>query len=420
MSGGGTASPNAPQPVVIPEGDDMVGLLIYALENGISDVHLTPGYPPMIRIHGTMAPTTRPILDRDTLHNLLYDMLTDDQRKRLERDKELDFALQLGDKGRFRVNCFFNMKGEGAVFRNIPSKILSFEDLNSPPILKAVAHKPRGMVLVTGPTGSGKSTTLAAMVDYINSNFDKHILTIEDPIEFVHHPKRGIVNQRELGSNTKSFAAALRSALREDPDVILIGEMRDLETISLALTASETGHLVFGTMHTQSAPKTCDRLLDVFPANQQGLVRMMFSESFQAICCQTLIPKKDGTGRVCAMEILIGTSAARALIREGKTHQLPTVIQTGAKYGMQSLDQNLKDFVMRGVITEEAALERANNPEFIARGGEDRVEQSAMGTAPPAGQRPGAMGGVMAAAGGRGAGMSKGAAMPTMDTMGRR
>ncbi|MBI3808601.1 MAG: PilT/PilU family type 4a pilus ATPase, partial [Nitrospirae bacterium] len=251
---------------------------MHAVQIGASDIHLSTGYPPLYRLHGTITPTAAPPLAAEKLHNLLYDLLDDEQRKKLERDKELDFAIQLGENARFRVNCFYNLRGEGAVFRIIPTKIKTFEQLQLPPILREISEKPRGLVLVTGPTGSGKSTTLAAMIDHLNTNYDHHILTIEDPIEFIHPPKRGVLNQRELGPNTKSFGAALKSALREDPDVILVGEMRDLETISLALTAAETGHLVFGTLHTQSAPKTCDRIIDVFPPDQQKLVRIMFAE----------------------------------------------------------------------------------------------------------------------------------------------
>jgi twitching motility protein PilT len=370
MSGGAV-----PEKIEVPGGgNDLASLLLYAIELGASDIHLSIGEPPLYRLHGAITQTNLPRLDRDALHRLLYDMLDDDQRRRFERDKELDFALQLGAAGRFRVNCLYTMRGEGAVFRIIPTIIKSFEELNLPPVLRAVAEKPRGLVLVTGPTGSGKSTTLAAMIDYINNTRDEHILTIEDPIEFVHRHKRCVVNQREVGPNTKSFSAALRSALREDPDIILVGEMRDLETISLALTAAETGHLVFGTLHTQSAPKTCDRIVDVFSPEQQKLVRMMFAESFQAIICQTLIRKASGTGRVCAMEIMLGTPATRSLIREGKTHQLPSIIQTSQKLGMQSLDQHLKDFFMRGIITEADAIAKANNPDFIVRGASERME----------------------------------------------
>jgi twitching motility protein PilT len=306
---------------------------------------------------------------------MLYDILEDDQRRVLEQNKELDFALQLGHAGRFRVNCFYTMNGEAAVFRVIPTKIRTFQDLGLPPVLMKVSTRPRGLVLVTGPTGSGKSTTLAAMVDYVNCTRDDHILTIEDPIEFVHTNKRCVVNQREVGPNTKGFAAALRSALREDPDIILVGEMRDLETISLALTASETGHLVFGTLHTQSAPKTCDRVIDVFPPEQQKLVRMMFAESFEAIVCQNLVPRIDRPGRALAMEIMIGIAATRSLIREGKTHQLTTIIQTGQKLGMMSMDAALKDLLAQHKISEYEALQRANNPDFLMRGGIQKLEE---------------------------------------------
>jgi twitching motility protein PilT len=363
-----------PTPISISGGKDLASILLQAIEEGVSDIHLSVGEPPMYRLHGSVTQTDLPLLDRESLHSMLYDILDDDQRKTLERDKELDFAMAFGEHARFRVNCFYTMRGEGAVFRIIPTRIKTLEELNMPKVLKTISDKPRGLVLVTGPTGSGKSTTLSSMVDYINCSRDDHILTIEDPIEFVHIHKRCIVNQREVGSNTKSFASALRSALREDPDVILVGEMRDLETISLALSAAETGHLVLGTLHTQSAPKTCDRIIDVFPPQQQTLVRTMFAESFQAIICQTLIPKKDGSGRVCAMEIMIGITATRALIRDAKTYQLPTIIQTSARMGMQSLDQNIKNLLMRGIINERDALMRANNPEFIVAGGQAKLE----------------------------------------------
>ncbi len=405
-----TGAHQPPDPLAYGGEKNLVGLLLYSMEIKASDMHLSPGYPPMFRVHSVMTPTALPPLSPDELHEMLYEILNDDQRKRLERDKELDFALQIGEKGRFRVNCFYNMRGEGAVFRSIPSIIKSFEELNLPPVLREICDRPRGLVLVTGPTGSGKSTTLAAMIDYLNSCKDLHILTIEDPIEFVHPQTRGVVNQRELGPNTLSFAAALRSALREDPDVILVGEMRDLETISLALTAAETGHLVFGTLHTQSAPKTVDRIVDVFPPEQQKLVRIMFAESFQAIICQTLLRKKSGDGRVAAMEIMIGTPATRSLIREAKTHQLAGIIQTSQRIGMQSLDQCLKDLVMRGVVHERDAVEKANNPDYIRRGAGESLEPSAAqpGEPHPAG-RPEAP----AAPARRGLGASL---MPTMDT----
>lgn len=363
------------QPIDVEGGDDLASILLHGIDIGVSDIHLSVGDPPMYRLHGAVTPTTLPVLNRDRMHYMLYDLLDDDQRKRLERDKELDFALEFGSAGRFRVNCFYTMRGEAAVFRVITTKIRTLDELRMPAVLKKICEKPRGLVLVTGPTGSGKSTTLAAMVDYINETRDEHILTIEDPIEYVHRHKRCIVNQRELGPNTRSFAAALRSALREDPDVILVGEMRDLETISLALTASETGHLVFGTLHTQSAPKTCDRLVDVFPPEQQKLVRVMFAESFQAIVCQTLIPRADGKGRVCAMEIMIGTPATRSLIREAKTHQLPTIIQTSQRLGMQSLDMVLRDLLMSRAISEREAILKANNPEFVVKGGAELLDE---------------------------------------------
>ncbi|AXA37466.1 MAG: type IV pilus twitching motility protein PilT [Candidatus Hydrogenedentota bacterium] len=340
---------------------DLADLLIDTRDKGASDLHLTVGAPPCQRIHGRIVPMEAPILDRDMLHTMIYDILTDDQKKRLERDLELDFALEFGEAVRFRANVYFNRRGEGAVFRVIPTKIKTLDELGMPPVLKELCHRPRGLILVTGPTGSGKSTTLAAMIDYINETREDHIITIEDPIEFVHQHKKCLVNQREVGVHTHSFANALRSALREDPDIILVGELRDLETISLALTAAETGHLVFGTLHTSSAPKTVDRLIDVFPPEQQEQVRVMFSESVQGVICQTLIPRLDGRGRVCAMEIMVATPAVRSLIREAKTHQLPSILQVSAKYGMQTLDQVLKQLVYEGVISKEQAITHANN-----------------------------------------------------------
>jgi len=356
--------------------------------------------------------TSQPVLTRDSLHQLLYDMMTDDQRRRFEGNLELDYALELGEDARFRVNVFMGRLGEGAVFRVIPTKILSLDELKMPRVLKELCRRPRGIVLCTGPTGSGKSTTLAAMVDYVNSTRDEHILTIEDPIEFVHKHKRCLVNQREVGPNTKTFSNALRAALREDPDIILVGEMRDLETISLALTAAETGHLVFATLHTSSAPKTVDRLIDVFPPEQQKQVRIMFSESIQAVVCQALIPRIDRPGRICALEIMIGTVAVRSLIREGKTHQIPSIIQTSAKYGMQSLDQELKRLVMERIISKEDALDRANNKELF--GGEaDALVAGGSPPPPPMPPRGQAMGNPGPAPQGAGAG-AKGAGWQNM------
>ncbi|HRM67143.1 MAG TPA: type IV pilus twitching motility protein PilT, partial [Comamonas denitrificans] len=302
-------------------------------------------------------------LDHKMVHSMVYDIMTDGQRKAYEEDLEVDFSFEIAGLARFRVNAFNQYRGAAAVFRTIPSKILTLEDLNAPKIFADLALKPRGLVLVTGPTGSGKSTTLAAMVDYLNSNEQGHILTVEDPIEFVHQSKKCLVNQREVGPMTKTFSAALRSALREDPDCILVGEMRDLETIRLAMTAAETGHLVFGTLHTSSAAKTIDRVIDVFPAEEKEMVRAMLSESLQAVISQTLCKTKDGNGRVAAHEIMIGTSAIRNLIREAKVAQMYSAIQTGSNVGMQTLDQNLTDLVRRNIISAAEARAKAKNPE---------------------------------------------------------
>ncbi|RMF86925.1 MAG: type IV pilus twitching motility protein PilT [Nitrospinota bacterium] len=344
---------------------DISELLLFAHKAGASDVHISAGEPPMIRLHGDMKKVNVPPLTAEQVRDMVYDILNDNQRKIFEEYHDIDFSIELGDVARFRVNLFMQQRGIGAVFRAIPTKILSFEELGLPPILKQIARYKKGLVLVTGPTGSGKSTTLAAMIDLINREEHGHILTIEDPIEFVHKSKNCLVNQREVGPHTRSFATALRAALREDPDVILVGEMRDLETISLALTAAETGHLVFGTLHTLSAPKTVDRVIDVFPAEEQAQVRAMFSESIRAVISQVLLKRRDGKGRVAALEIMIGTPAIRNLIREGKVPQMASVIQTGQQYGMQTLDQALKNLVMRGLVTKEEALSRATNPNIF-------------------------------------------------------
>jgi twitching motility protein PilT len=331
----------------------MEELLRETAEKGASDLHLSAGQPPLLRVHGDLLRTEHPALGPEAVTALVNSIMSEEQRRHFEAEHEVDFACELPGKGRFRVNVFVHSRGPGCVLRTIPTEIPSLDSLKMPPVLRELCDRERGLVLVTGPTGSGKSTTLAAMIDVINQTWDAHILTVEDPIEFVHPPKRCLVNQREVGPHTGSFSNALRSALREDPDVILIGEMRDLETISLALTAAETGHLVFGTLHTSSAPKTIDRIIDVFPAGQQGQIRTMLSESLEAVVAQTLLKKKGG-GRVAACEVLIGAPAVRNLIREGKLHQIPSMMQTGQRLGMQTLDMALADLVKRGLIDASA------------------------------------------------------------------
>jgi twitching motility protein PilT len=344
---------------------DISDLLAFSVKNKASDLHLSAGLPPMIRVHGDVRKINVPAMDHTQVHDMVYDIMNDGQRKVYEETLECDFSFEIPNLARFRVNAFNHNRGSGAVFRTIPSKILTLEQLNCPPIFKEIADTPRGIVLVTGPTGSGKSTTLAAMVDYINENEMGHILTVEDPIEFVHTSKKCLINQREVGPHTLSFQNALRSALREDPDVILVGEMRDLETIRLALTAAETGHLVFGTLHTSSAAKTVDRIVDVFPAAEKDMVRSMLSESLRAVISQTLCKTKDEQGRVAAHEIMIGTPAIRNLIRENKVAQMYSAIQTGQNIGMQTLDQNLQDLVRRNVISANEARGKAANKDSI-------------------------------------------------------
>lgn len=341
---------------------DISELLIFVQKENASDLHLSAGESPMVRIHGEMKRIEMPPISKENLHMMLYDILSDQQRKRFEEMHELDFSIDLKGIARFRVNAFRQARGEGVVFRVIPSKILTIEQLGLPKSLREVTKNERGLVLVTGPTGSGKSTTLAAMIDILNNSLNGHIITIEDPIEFVHECKKCLINQRELGSHTHSFANALRSALREDPDIILVGEMRDLETISLALTAAETGHLVFSTVHTSGASKTVDRIIDVFPAAQQDQVRAQFAESIQAVISQVLLKRRDGRGLVPALEIMIGTPAVRNLIREGKVAQLPSTIQTGQKFGMITLDQSLKELVSKGIVDKEQCLYFASSP----------------------------------------------------------
>ncbi|MDY7538872.1 type IV pilus twitching motility protein PilT [Undibacterium sp. RTI2.1] len=342
---------------------DISELLAFSVKNNASDLHLSSGLPPMIRVHGDVRRINLPPLDHKDVHGLIYDIMNDSQRKMYEETLECDFSFSIPGLARFRVNAFNQERGAAAVMRTIPSKILSLEQLNTPRIFTELSLKPRGLVLVTGPTGSGKSTTLAAMVNHVNENEYGHILTVEDPIEFVHESKKCLINQREVGPHTKSFTNALRSALREDPDVILVGELRDLETIRLALTAAETGHLVFGTLHTSSAAKTIDRIVDVFPAEEKEMVRSMLSESLQAVISQTLLKTKDGSGRVAAHEIMLGTPAIRNLIREAKIAQMYSAIQTGSNMGMQTLDQNLTDLVKRNVISIATARSAAKIPD---------------------------------------------------------
>ncbi|GAA5131957.1 type IV pilus twitching motility protein PilT [Alloalcanivorax gelatiniphagus] len=341
---------------------DITELLAFSAKNGASDLHLSAGLPPMIRVDGDVRRINLPPMEHKEVHALVYDIMNDKQRKDYEEFLETDFSFDVPGVARFRVNAFNQNRGAGAVFRTIPSKVLTMEDLGMGKVFQKISDFPRGIVLVTGPTGSGKSTTLAAMMNYINETRYEHILTIEDPIEFVHESKKCLVNQREVHRDTLGFAEALRSALREDPDIILVGEMRDLETIRLALTAAETGHLVFGTLHTTSAAKTIDRVVDVFPAEEKSMVRSMLSESLQAVISQTLM-KKNGGGRVAAHEIMIGTPAIRNLIREDKVAQMYSAIQTGGSLGMQTLDQCLQGLVQKGVVSREAAREKAKSPD---------------------------------------------------------
>jgi len=343
---------------------DITELLAFSARQNASDLHLSAGLPPMIRVDGEIRRVNVPPMDHGEVQSLIYDIMNDQQRRDFEDQLETDFSFEVPGVARFRVNAFNQSRGAGAVFRTIPSKILSLEDLGMPDVIQEFAKMPRGLVLVTGPTGSGKSTTLAGMIDYINDQRYDHILTIEDPIEFLHESKRCLVNQREVHRDTQSFSAALRSALREDPDVILVGEMRDLETIRLALTAAETGHLVFGTLHTTSAAKTVDRIIDVFPAEEKAMVRSMLSESLMAVVSQTLLKKKSG-GRVAALEIMRGTPAIRNLIREDKVAQMYSAIQTGQSVGMQTMDQCLQTLVDKHIIDITTARSKAKTPEAI-------------------------------------------------------
>src|SRR5216110_2504016 len=341
-------------------------LLERMVARNASDLHITVGTPPAMRVHGALERyEDTPELTPEGTHQMLYRILSTEQQKQLEINRQIDFAHSIPGLARFRVNVFFQRGTLGAAFRLIPADIKTLEELGIPSSLHALAEKPRGLVLVTGPTGSGKSTTLAALIDEINRNRSEHILTIEDPIEFLHRHKRCIVNQREIGPDATSFAEALRAALRQDPDVILVGEMRDLETIATALTAAETGHLVFGTLHTQSAPSTIDRIIDVFPAEQQEQVRIQIASSLQGVVTQALLPTADGVGRVPALEILLPDDAVRNLIRQGKVEQVYSIIQTNTRRGMQTMEQSLASLIQRGVVEFEEGLSRSSRPDQL-------------------------------------------------------
>ena len=358
---------------------EITDLLIATHKNKASDLHLSSRNPPIMRVNGDMLPLDMPPLSADEIKVMLYSVMTEQQRSDYERELELDFSISFSDEMRFRVNVFNTIYGAAAVFRTIPTKILSLDELNTPEVLKKLCHLHKGLILVTGPTGSGKSTTLAAMVDYINQNFNKHILTVEDPVEFVHRSKRSLINQREVGASTQSFAHALKSALREDPDVILVGELRNLETMQLALTAAETGHLVMGTLHTSSAAKTVDRIIDVFPADDKEMVRAMLSVSLEAVIAQTLLKKTDGRGRVAAHEIMLGTPAIRNLIREAKIPQISSMMQIGSKQGMIIMRDALNRLYEAGEISAETLREAT----MTSAGGEEE------GTSPMGGQAAG-------------------------------
>lgn len=347
---------------------EITDLLVATQKNKASDLHLSTGNPPLMRVHGDMLTVDMPSLTADEIKTLIYSIMTEQQRSDYERDYEIDFSISFGTDMRFRVNAFNTIYGPAAVFRTIPTKILSLEDLKTPKVLERLCNLHKGLILVTGPTGSGKSTTLAAMINHINQNMHKHILTVEDPVEFVHKSKKSLVNQREVGASTKSFAKALKSALREDPDIILVGEMRDLETIQLAMTAAETGHLVMGTLHTSSAAKTIDRIIDVFPAEDKEMVRAMLSVSLEAVIAQTLLKKADGSGRVAAHEIMLGTPAIRNLIREAKIPQITSMIQMGSKIGMTTMRDTLNRLFSEGLISSETLRDS------LATGSQDEEE----------------------------------------------
>jgi twitching motility protein PilT len=346
---------------------DMADILTDVVTMGASDLHLAVKVPPMVRMDGELKSLDYPTLDANKVRELVYSILTQDQRQKLETEWEVDLSYSLYGQARFRVNAYFDRGSLAAALRVVPVNIKTVEELGLPPVIHSFCNKPRGFVLVTGPTGSGKSTTLAAIVDEVNQARSDHIVTIEDPIEFLHEHKRCVVNQREVGTDTKAFPAALRSALRQDPDIILIGEMRDLETIQIALTAAETGHLVFATLHTQDAPQTIDRMIDVFPPHQQAQIRVQIAATLEGVVTQQLLPKATGEGRVAAVEILLATPAVRNLIREGKTHQLYTVMQTGGQQGMQTMNASLAYLVRKGDISKDLAMRRSSSPDDLAR-----------------------------------------------------
>ena len=354
---------------------DLTQLLAFTLQNGASDLHLSATNPAIIRVSGEMKRVKGDPLTSDDIRIMLYSVMKDDQRAEFEKELELDFAIALGEKARFRVNAFTTRNGTSAVFRTIPTEIPSMGQLDLPPVMKRFAELEKGIVLVTGPTGSGKSTTLAAMINHINATTAKHILTVEDPVEFFHTSQKSLVNHRELGSDTHSFAKALKSALREDPDVILVGEMRDYETISLALTAAETGHLVFGTLHSNSASKTVDRIIDVFPMNDKEMVRAMLATSLQGVVAQTLLKRADGSGRVGAFEILVGTNAVRNLIRENQVPQMFSMMQTGSRYGMITMQDAISDLLSAGIISKEEARKVLMSVAEEQDDGEDGIDE---------------------------------------------
>lgn len=357
---------------------DITQLLAFVMQNNASDLHLSAMNPPIVRVYGNLKRLKAEPLTNDQIRAMLYSIMTDEQRAEYEKNLELDFAISFGEKARFRVNAFTNRNGTAAVFRTIPSVVPTMQELDLPPVMKRFSELEKGIILVTGPTGSGKSTTLASMVNHINETMPKHILTVEDPVEFFHSSKKALINHRELGNDTHSFSRALKSALREDPDVILVGEMRDHETISLALTAAETGHLVFGTLHSNSAAKTIDRIIDVFPTGDKEMIRAMLSSSLQGVVAQTLLRRKGGQGRIAAFEILVGTNAVRNLIRENQIPQMYSMIQTGSRYGMITMEDSIKSLLEQGLIDEEearGALMKASDDDGSSEAPGEKVAQ---------------------------------------------